>query len=137
MAHDNLYTTGEYNPRRFFFQCLGRTQVTHSSWCVASVTLLTKDRPCMSKSNIFVFWMNQFKYGLKPWMKKGICLLDGGSVTMQGQETDLLQNPRHFCPSIWSYTHAEIEESSPLFLIAAIVSATQDVLNKTIHCHKT
>ena len=58
-------------------------------------------------------------------MKKGICLLDGGSVTMQGQETDLLQNSRHFCPSIWSYTHAEIEESSPLFLIAAIVSATQ------------
>ena len=48
-----------------------------------------------------------------------------------------LQNSRHFCPSIWSYTHAEIEESSPLFLIAAIVSATQDVLNKTIHCHKT
>ena len=68
-------------------------------------------------------------------MKKGICLLDGGSVTMQGQETDLLQNSRHFCPSIWSYTHAEIEDSSPLFLIAAIVSATQDVLNKTSHCH--
>ena len=67
--------------------------------------------------------------------EKGICLLDGGSVTMQGQKTDLLQNSRHFCPSIWSYTHVEIEESSPLFLIAAIVSATQDVLNKTSHCH--
>ena len=88
---------------------------------------------------VFDFYtaVSVFAEGLKPWMKKGICLLDGRSVTMQGQETDLLQNSRHFCPSIWSYTHAEIEESSPLFLIAAIVSATQDVLNKTIHCHKT
>ena len=74
MAHDNLYTTGEYNQRRFFSIAYVGPKLLTLHDVLHLLHYLTKDPACRSRG--FFFLDELFKYGFEPRVENGILLLN-------------------------------------------------------------